>query len=309
MYHSSSILYYTGLFILFFAICAIIVLFLRAVRNSVARINTLTHKFSEIQEGNFTTIEYKGPDDEIGIMIKAFNIMTEKIDELINQNYLVNLNLKELAIKNREAQLHALQSQMHPHFLFNVLESIRMKMINQNIADADRMLVELSILLRKSFEFSAEMVTIRDELEFIRVYVNIQKLRFRDRIQYEVNAADKLQELQIPRLILQPLVENAILHGLEPKVLGGQIKIAITQEGPLINLKVSDTGIGIDSYKLDAIRESIYNPGEQTGENMALRNIHERIRMIFGKEYGLEIISRRGAGTDIILLIPADTDY
>lgn len=189
-----------------------------------------------------------------------------------------------------EAELRVLQAQMEPHFLFNTLSNV-IALVRADPDKATRILELLSTLLRASLARARETeATLGEELELVRAYLEIQALRMPGRLDYAVNAAPGIEGLRLPPLLLQPLVENAVLHGIEPKVGGGRVEVSAAASGGEVAILVRDDGIGMDS--------------EQTGE--CVENVRSRLRGLFGEQASLEIAETPGGGTSAAVRIPAE---
>ena len=199
-----------------------------------------------------------------------------------------NALLQEKALA--EAELRVLQAQMEPHFLFNTLSNV-IALIRADPDKAARILELLSTLLRASLARARETeATLGEELELVRAYLEIQALRMSGRLEYAVNAAPGIADLRLPPLLLQPLVENAVLHGIEPKVDGGRIDVSAELSGGEVAILVRDDGIGMGS--------------ERTGE--CVENVRGRLRGLFGEQASLAIAETPGGGTSASVRIPAE---
>lgn len=221
-------------------------------------------------------------------------------------------------ILNKQTELTALQSQINPHFLYNTLETIRgQALIDDNIEIA-KMVEALSAFFRYSISRKGNLVTLRDELVNIENYMLIQRYRFNNRFSLEVIVEEddeQAYDFLIPRLIIQPVVENAIFHGLEEKLEGGKVTIEVIVTDQNLILTISDNGKGMDRNKLKELNSRIQsNDGElEDSKNrntrntgIALTNIHKRIQLLFGDEYGVNVYSTAGQGTDVEITIPTD---
>ena len=221
-------------------------------------------------------------------------------------------------ILNKQTELTALQSQINPHFLNNTLETIRgQALIDDNIEIA-KMVEALSAFFRYSISRKGNLVTLRDELVNIENYMLIQRYRFNNRFSLEVivdEEDEQAYDFLIPRLIIQPVVENAIFHGLEEKLEGGKVTIEIIVTDQNLILTISDNGKGMDSDKLKELNFRIQSDDMELddGKNhntrntgIAFPNIHKRIQLLFGDEYGVNVYSTVGQGTDVEITIPVD---
>ncbi len=247
---------------------------------------------------NYNILEYKKVD-EIGVLYKEFKIMLEKIDNLINENY-----MKQIITK--DAQYRALQAQINPHFLYNTLESINWIAKANNQDKIARMVKALGNLLRTSITTKV-IFTIKDQIDLLNDYVSIQKVRYEDRLNVEIEGSEDVYNYAMPKLIIQPIVENSIKYGLE--VLTGKcnIKINIIKIKDSIKIIVSDNGPGM---KKDFIKKLIKGKIEPKGSGIGFKNIYERLKMLYGKQFSLKIESKLKKGTSVIITIPAwNIDY
>lgn len=243
---------------------------------------------------------------------KTINIMVNTITDMMNREY------KAVFLKE-QAELSMLQSQINPHFLYNTLESIRALALRIKAYDIENMTRSLSNLFRYTINSKDIGVTVREELASITNYFVIQNYRFSNRFTY-IKEFDEdsslLMSYYMPKMILQPLVENAIHHGLEPKIGGGEVSVRVIETKRKLLITVSDTGVGIPMQKLIRINAKLSagkNPEfpylKKEGEHavrggIALENVSERIRLYFGDEYGITLYSKEGLGTDAEVILP-----
>lgn len=234
------------------------------------------------------------------------------------------MNAVERGVKNelkvelltKQAEITSLQNQINPHFLYNTLEAIRSEMIISKNYRVAEMTETLAKYFRYNISQKSDFAKLRDELENIENYMKIQTYRFGDRIKYKVVIHDNdeaVLECMLPKLTLQPIVENAIYHGLEMKVDGGTVVIHITQTNKKILITVSDNGVGMDADQVEKLNEQMYRNKDvnvQTGDGVgiALININLRLKLLWGEEYGLHIYSTKGSGTDVEIAIPSLLD-
>lgn len=241
--------------------------------------------------------------DEIGILQNSFNLMMERNQRLIKQEY-------QSKIEKREAQVRALQAQINPHFMHNTLQTIGGIALEKNVTKIYDMTTSLSDIMRYSLSFTREMVCLREEIRYLQEYLNIQNERFDNRIEFEVQVKKELMEYVVPKLILQPILENSLEHGLINKAGAWkiQLKAIVTEENDLM-LQISDNGIGLSKERLSQIREIL---GEDAGNalktssHIGLGNVHSRIRIKYtDSKYGVTIESRSGEGTTVCVLTKA----
>lgn len=271
-----------------------------AFANSLTRpIIMLSKKMDKIRDGKFDLKPYDNEkifsDDEIGQLNNDFNIMINRINELINENY-----IKQLIIK--ETELKALQSQINPHFLYNTLASINAlaKLNGQDKISA--MVKSLSNLLRGALKSKEAVITIREELALLRDYITIQKVRYGERLDFAIEADEDLMDYSILKLTLQPIAENSITHGLENITGVCRIIVTATKIQNLIRIEVKDNGPGMSEDVIEKLRNKEL---ETKGFGIGLNNIDKRIKIIFGERYGLSFPSKPDEGTTVVIDLPA----
>ncbi len=258
-------------------------------------IKRLEKQMKRLESGDFEiSVEEKG-EDEVRRLSKAFNMMVAKIKMLMDQI------ITEQEGK-RKSELKALQAQINPHFLYNTLDSIIWMNENKNYEGVTVMVAALAKLFRISLSRGHEIICIADELEHARSYLTIQKIRYKDKFEYTIDAEPGLQSERTLKLILQPIIENAIYHGISPLNEKGIIKISVISEGNNILFQVSDNGYGIkpEILKELLVQESTsYHSG-----GVGLKNVNERIKLFYGEDYGIEIKSEIDVGTVVNIRIP-----
>lgn len=263
------------------------------------KLNELYDKVEVIQESRL-----KAAADLIYIMsnyiveIGVANIVQKQLmDEIRSKADLENLL--------RAAELKALQSQVNPHFLFNTLNTIARLALLEGASRTQEIVYALSDLLRNNLRDIEELRTLEEEVKSINDYLTIQRVRFGDRIQARVNVSPELLDMHIPALTLQPLVENAIIHGIEPKKEGGEVQIGGYLEGDRLVLVVGDTGIGMSQERINSIfRAEKRRPTQGQTTGLGILNVHKRIQHHFGAEYGIRMESEIGRGTSIYIQLP-----
>ncbi len=282
------------------SLLAVLALAISFARSITRPMESLIVRMKQVQMGNFTQIEWDTGEkstlqsmDEVGHLNRSFRIMVQQINELITENY-----AKQLTIK--ETQFKALQAQINPHFMYNTLESINwLAKVNRQPV-ISKMVESLGFLLRSSISMRAALIPLREELEIVGHYVTIQKYRFEERLEFQVDVPEEVMDCCIPKLSLQPLIENAINYALEPKIEPCRIRLAATLEQDYLVLSVEDDGPGMDHELLDKVRR-----GEmRRGSGIGLRNIEERIVLSFGEDYGLILDSEPYKGTKVTVRLP-----
>ena len=255
-----------------------------------------------VDTGEFKIAGTIQASDEIKELAREYDIMVGRIRELIAEN------IREQELK-RKSDLKALQAQINPHFLYNTLDSIIwMGEMRQN-TEVVRMTASLAKLFRLSISGGKEIIPLKDEIAHVESYLTIQKMRYRDKFTYTVDIDPELYHCRMLKITLQPLVENAIYHGIKEVDHLGLISIEGEKKDDSIILSVKDNGRGMNETTLGALVQSVYSPESDddfslTRQGMGVRNVHERIRLYFGKEYGLSFFSSMGKGTTITVKIP-----
>jgi two-component system sensor histidine kinase YesM len=281
---------YFALLIIMLSIFLSTILIFILSKNMSKRVAILNNAVSEISHGNLDLdIPLKGKD-EIGELAENVKIMTKNIK-----------NLNELVIKQKDMKLKLLTNQFNPHFLFNTLETIHMMAICNEQKEIADISLKLGNLLRKIVESKGEPIRLDEELNFVRDYLEIQKYRFR-KIEYRINILEDIRNIYILPFLIQPIVENSIIHGLEGKADKGLINITIISENNKFIISIEDNGVGMDKDEISAILGNLHENGltEKTG----LRNTLERIKLFYGEEYGIKIESEKGKGTKVDIILP-----
>lgn len=241
----------------------------------------------------------------------------ESVEKLVDKCAEQRTREKASQIFDKQTELTALQSQINPHFLYNTLECIRGQALIDDNVEIAKMTEALSSFFRYSISKNGNFVTLREELDNINNYMLIQQYRFNNRFTLEImiDEEDKVAyDYLVPKLIIQPVIENAIFHGLEEKVAGGRVTIEIILTDTSMMLIVSDNGKGIEKEKLKELNERIhatnmYLETKKKGSiytGIALPNVNKRIQLLFGSQYGLNVYSTPGRGTDVEITVPVD---
>ncbi|WP_339316393.1 sensor histidine kinase [Paenibacillus sp. FSL R10-2734] len=243
----------------------------------------------DVENSNFTSRMTIRTNDDIGMLAKSYNRMVQRVRELIEKVY------EQQRLKN-EAQWSALQAQINPHFLYNTLDSINWMARMNNIPDISKMITALSMLFKLSLSKTDKYILIEEELMYIKYYAQIQEIRFSDRIHIYVDVPDSILKYKIPRFILQPLVENAVIHGLEPKEDPGEIHIKGGEYEDKVFFIIQDNGVGIPEERLKELLLPKPNDSDHS-QHLGLNNVDERIKLLYGQEWGLKIDSIENMGT------------
>ena len=265
-------------------------------RNITFPIQKLRDSMKRVQKGDFSAAEIEVySDNEIGSLTRSFNVMTHKIQDLMAQN------IQEQEQK-RKIELKALQSQINPHFLYNTLDSIIWMAEGKKNEEVVLMTASLARLLRQSISIENELVTIGQEVEYVRSYLTIQKMRYKDKLEFEINVDPRITHAQIIRLVLQPIVENAIYHGLKYKESKGMLKVHGYELGERIIIDITDDGVGMDEETLKHIYDK--HKVNYHSNGVGVYNVQQRLVLYYGKEYGIIYHSEKGKGTTATVVIP-----
>ena len=273
----------------------LVVVFTRSIVKPMYKLKQLMKR---AQEGDLTVSFNAKYNDEVGELGNSFNNMVKEISNLIN------LVQKEEKSK-RIAEMNVLQAQIKPHFMYNTLDTIRWMAEEHNEEDIVEIIEAFTNLLRISLSKGKEMISVKDELNHVQSYLIIQKIRYEDKLDYEIQFDENILNYQLIKLILQPLVENAIYHGIKEKRGNGKILITGKIEGDILCFTVSDNGKGMEEEVLNKINKMLTKSGENKIEiGYGIFNVNERIRIIYGEEYGLKYKSVYGEGTIVELRHP-----
>nr|WP_296008336.1 sensor histidine kinase [uncultured Blautia sp.] len=291
-----------GLTVFLFISCLVVgtglaVIFSNRLRKPVALLNAQVKK---IGNGDFSPNPSIESEDELGEIGRGINKMSARIANLLDKSVEDEREKKNLEIK-------MLQAQINPHFLYNTLDSIRWIAVIQKNASIVKMVTALSGLLKNMAKGFNEKVTLWAELDFLGDYITIEKMRYMEMFDVEIDVAEEaLYDAQIIKLTLQPLVENAIFSGIEPGGKNGSIRIRIWQQEEKLCISVKDDGVGMTEEK---IKDIMNNPQKRKGDTMSgigLPNVDQRIKLVYGDEYGLRIKSRVGEYTEILVTLPME---
>lgn len=263
-------------------------------------IQKLRNSMERVQEGDFKAADIVIPaENEIGSLTTSFNVMTHKIEDLMAQN------VHEQELK-RKSELKALQSQINPHFLYNTLDSIIWMAEGKKNEDVVVMTASLARLLRQSISNEDETVSIIQEIQYVKSYLTIQKMRYKDKLEYEIDVDSSIYSVHIVKLVLQPIIENAIYHGLKYKDSKGMICVKGHQDGRNAVIEIKDDGVGMDEETLAHIFEK--HKVNYHSNGVGVYNIQKRLSLYYGKEYGLRYESEKGKGTTVTVVIPMDQE-
>ncbi len=265
------------------------------ITNPIKKLVDATQKISK---GDFSAQTEVHSQDELGNLADSINDMAGKLENMVTQ-------IKEDERRWRHAELRLLQEQINPHFLYNTLDTIVWLIEGNDPDKAVEMVVSLSDFFRLVLSKGKEYISIHDEESHIRSYLQIQQVRYRDILEYEIKIDPALYEYKILKLTLQPLVENSLYHGIKYKRAKGNILVTGELQGNNIHFRVEDNGVGMTPEELNRLNTEITKPCKDTEVGFGLANVNERIRMNFGPEYGISIKSEQGVGTCVDIIMPA----
>jgi len=283
--------------------------------NITRRINLLLEAMDKVRCGRFSSAVLLQQKDEIGIMEESFNQTVERLDSLVqevsqatNRALKAELDAQILLRIQRESELLSLQHQMNPHYLFNTFESIRMELVRQGNRELATILRAFAQNVRASLYENEGPYKLENELRLVRNFIQIQEYRQPNRIRFELDVNPELMECLVPKLCIQPLLENAVLHGMDGRD-SGVVQVRIGRIGSNVYISVEDDGVGIPQQRLEQVRLIIYGDAVNAEKLLsrgysALRNVHQRLELIYGKTYGLTINSVEGRFTRTEMLIP-----
>lgn len=283
------------------ASCALILIFSAAMSK---RLSVLSQDMRKVARGDLKHYSLIEGQDEIGQLSRHFNHMVGNIDDLMNQVRKADESRHELELKQREIRFKMLANQVDPHFLFNALETVRMKAHCNGEAEIADIVKSLGTLLRNNLEAGQGDVSFESEMEITRMYLGIQHFRFGAKLAFRLPDPAEVRGIAVLPLLLQPIVENAIVHGIERKIGLGFVDVTVNLEPAKISVVVKDDGVGIEAGRLRELVESLNDQEDDSGKRIGLRNVHQRMKLYYGPEYGLLITSRQGYGTTVILTFP-----
>ncbi|MDL2234575.1 sensor histidine kinase [Christensenellaceae bacterium OttesenSCG-928-L17] len=258
-------------------------------------IDTICDTMAIIEQGNLDERVLLSTNDEFETMADGFNHMIEQLDE----QFKVNLEKQN---RLRLAELKNLQAQIAPHFLYNTLESIKWLAKLKMNDEIQTIVAKLGILLKSGMDFKKDMIPLRDEMMVVESYLAIQHIRYEDRFVADIQIEDHLLDTMVPNLVIQPIVENALVHGIENKVGRGRIRITGYELDGDIHIVIEDDGNGIGDARMAELAANDH--GERGSESIGLWNVDERLKLYFGRDYGISIYSVEGEGTRITVVMP-----
>lgn len=275
----------------------ILILYYKIPLSITRPIRKLSEVTDQVAKGDFTVRYDVRGSAEISMLSDSLNMMIDKINELLGQ-------VTKEQTRLRKAEFELLQAQINPHFLYNTLDAIVWLAESGEQKRVVSMVGSLSEFFRTSLNQGKDIVSIREELQHVRSYLEIQQVRYQDILQYEIHVPEELYCYSIPKITIQPLVENALYHGIKNKRGSGCIVISGRKERDFFVLQIEDDGIGISEERLQQVRDGVQNKVPTENDIYGLYNVNERIRLNFGESYGISIDSTYGEGTVVRIVLP-----
>ena len=272
---------------------ALSIIISRSITSPIRRISAVTDK---VAKGDLSVRSNVRSSDEVGVLSDSLNTMIDKINDLIKQVTTEQISL-------RKTELELLQAQINPHFLYNTLDTIIWLAEGNNEKEVVHMVKSLSDFFRAALNEGRDVVPVRDELVHVRSYLEIQQVRYQDILSFDINVPDSVTDYAIPKISLQPLVENALYHGIKNKRGGGKISVFADEDENSFSVYVKDDGIGMTPERLSKVREGIKG-SEKGGAMFGLYSVNERIRLKFEGDYGISIESVYNEGTTVRVRLP-----
>ncbi|MBT2290759.1 sensor histidine kinase [Paenibacillus albidus] len=268
------------------------------------RVKRLARHMQKVRNEKFDLIKIDEGRDEIGHLIRNFNMMTSQIHSLINNVYKLEIQQKSQEAERVRAELNLLQSQMNPHFLFNTLNALLVVSTKNNYTDVKDIIKDLSKLLRRLLNWKDDLVLLEEEMNFTVMYLGIEKFRFRDKFDYSIEIAEEARRYKIPKMSIQQLAENACKHGIQAIEGLGVVIIRVEATSDRLRVVVADNGKGIDEERLKEILHNMRSEEEAAGGNIGIRNVYRRLELYYNDSVIFNLISKVGKGTEVSFEIP-----
>ena len=284
--------------IAFVAVLLLIVFISHYIPLSISRpITELVEVTQQVSQGNLQVRSHVNTGVEAKQLSESLNTMIDKINELLEQ-------VKKEQIRIRKAEFELLQAQINPHFLYNTLDTIIWLAESDEQKQVVHMVESLSDFFRTSLNQGKDIISIKEEIQHVRSYLEIQQMRYQDILEYEIDVPEEFYQNTIPKITVQPLVENALYHGIKNKRGKGKITVRGYREDSFFILEVRDNGIGMQTERLVQVRNALLYKQLAESKVYGLYNVNERIRLNCGEEYGLRISSTYQEGTTVKILLP-----
>ncbi|MBP1903857.1 two-component system sensor histidine kinase YesM [Paenibacillus turicensis] len=277
-------------------------------RSLVHRVDRIAKHLDQVKQEKFEVITGPVGKDEIGSLTHSYNMMVLKIKNLIEIVFKGQVERQALELSKKQAELKALQSQVNPHFMFNTLETIRMRSLIKEEHETSDIIQKLALLMRQTINWGNDLVTIQDEITFVESYLVIQQYRFGEKLQFVIDVAETdILKMKIPKLTVLTFVENACIHGIEGSMNDGVVEVSFHKQNDQLHIMIRDTGVGMEEDKLVLLRNLMLDPSlERLSElsSIGFMNAYIRLRMYFDDSIQVNITSERYKGTTIMIQIP-----
>ncbi|MDO5022239.1 MAG: histidine kinase [Eubacteriales bacterium] len=276
----------------------------------VRPVKRLSYAMKQVGQGDFSEVYTPESDDEIGALCKAFNAMVADMQQLIDQVYGAKLRENAMRLNEKTAQLDMLQMQISPHFLYNTLDLIRWQCLNESGINscAGSMVEKFSTLMRMTIRGEKTKESLHEAFSHAQVYLEVVNFRFQNPIALLINASDNVMDALVPCMSIQPILENAVRHAfLNGDQARRRIEINVTVEEKQMLIQVSDNGVGMDEKELSELQR-VLQSDHPTHSGIGMKNVHERLRLYYGKDAGVQVESQKGKGTDVTIVLPLEFD-
>jgi len=304
--HESNVILIRGFTIVILSLLISISLIALFIKSFDRRIYTLRHAMYNVAKGNFKIDKQELGGDEIGEVYRDLDSTVESIQQLINEVYIHKINEEQWKRRQKESEFKMLASQINPHFLYNTLEMIRMKALINKDQEVASIVKMLGKMMRYSLEVTNQPVPLKSEIDLVKTYLGIQKLRFGNKIDYKIDITCDIEKYEIFPLLLQPLVENSIIHGIVSTTKNIFVQVTILERDNNLVIKVIDNGAGISPLKIGELIKELdeTTTHHETSNGIGLHNVSKRVKLYYGDNYGINLESELGIGTTITIYLP-----
>jgi len=279
----------------------LLTIFSRLLSSRIIKLRSEMHK---VVQGIYEISTEINGMDEIGELHEDLLKMVKSFEQLIHEVYEERLLKEQLKTKQREIEFRMLANQINPHFLYNILETIRMRAHSKGDDEISGVVKLLARIMRRNLEATSKTVTLASEIELLSCYLKIQKFRYEEKIDYSIEILTDMDDYRILPLLLQPIVENAFVHGLECKRTRGKVSVRVEKLDDCLAISIEDNGVGMEEEKLKYVHSLLNDKESGIKTHIGLQNVNSRIKLYYGSDYGLEINSRINIGTTIIMKLP-----
>jgi two-component system sensor histidine kinase YesM len=280
------------------AATAVILLISRSINR---RLNLVA---AHMRKHDLRPLDVEEGADEIGEVIREYNRMAQKIQDMIRNEYEYSIEIKNAELERRQAVINALQSQINPHFLFNTLEAIRMRSSLKNEDETAGIIKSLSKMFRRMLNWKEDLIPLSEEIGFVEDYLKVQHYRFGGKVRYRIDVGPGAGSIGIPKMTIQPFVENSCVHGIEEIRGDGFILIRAALAGGRLDITIGDNGKGMVPDELSGLLSEVKSNGDGPG-SIGIRNVYNRLKLLYGDELRLDIAGAPGAGVTVSISIPA----